>query len=221
MRYKTIPVGVDKNHPGGRNFEIEYYYLVENKQDKEKCPLDLLEIYKSKRPAGAPDRLYLGIGACAEKSREPWYKKQPMGVNTIAKIVPAVAASIGLLASKTSKTRYSNHSLRATLPTILYQNSFDEQLISVITKHKSLHGVRSYKRTSIGMLAAAMDAVIPTEDHIEDESISKEAKGCNGERTICRKEKRNSDEEEEQEQEPVTKRGRKSNSFLIIVFFKL
>lgn len=69
------------------------------------------------------------------------------------------------------------------------------------------------------MPAAAMDAVIPTEDHIEDESTSKEAKGCNGERTICRKEKRNSDEEEEQE--PVTKRGRKSNSFLIIVFFKL
>ena len=42
----------------------------------------------------------------------------------------------------------TNHSLRATLTTRLYQSGVDEQLIMERTGHRSLEGVRSYKRTS-------------------------------------------------------------------------
>ena len=41
-----------------------------------------------------------------------------------------------------------NHSLRATAATRLYQSGIDEQLVMERTGHRSLEGVRSYKRTS-------------------------------------------------------------------------
>ena len=41
-----------------------------------------------------------------------------------------------------------NHSLRATSTSRLYQSGVDEQLVMERTGHRSLTGVRSYKRTS-------------------------------------------------------------------------
>ena len=46
--------------------------------------------------------------------------------------------------------RYSwNHSLRATAATRSYRAGVDEQLIMDKTGHRSLEGVRSYKRTNM------------------------------------------------------------------------
>ena len=42
----------------------------------------------------------------------------------------------------------TNHSLRATAATRLYQSGVDEQLVMERTGHQSLEGVRSYKRIS-------------------------------------------------------------------------
>ena len=42
----------------------------------------------------------------------------------------------------------TNHSLHATAATRLYHARMDEQLIMERTGHRSLDGVRSYKRTS-------------------------------------------------------------------------
>ena len=44
--------------------------------------------------------------------------------------------------------RATNHSLRATAATRLYEAGIDEQLVMERTGHRSLEGVRSYKRTS-------------------------------------------------------------------------
>ena len=42
----------------------------------------------------------------------------------------------------------TNHSLRATTASRLYHNGIDEQLIMERTGHRSLDGVRSYKKTN-------------------------------------------------------------------------
>ena len=42
----------------------------------------------------------------------------------------------------------TNHSLRATTATRLYVEGIDEQLVMERTGHRSIEGVRSYKRTS-------------------------------------------------------------------------
>ena len=50
----------------------------------------------------------------------------------------------------------TNHSLRATTATRLYQSGVDEQLVER-TGHRSLDGVRSYKRTSASQREALSD----------------------------------------------------------------
>ena len=42
----------------------------------------------------------------------------------------------------------TNHSLRTTATTRLYQSGVDEQMVMELTGHRSLEGIRSYKRTS-------------------------------------------------------------------------
>ena len=51
----------------------------------------------------------------------------------------------------------TNHSLRATAATRLYQSGVDEQLVMERTGHRSLEGMRTYKRTSREALSDIQD----------------------------------------------------------------
>lgn len=68
--------------------------------------------------------------------------KKLLGHTTLGKTVGRICKSAGITGYKT------NHSLRATTTTRLYQSGVDEQLVMERTGHRSLDGVRSYKRTS-------------------------------------------------------------------------
>ena len=54
---------------------------------------------------------------------------------------------------------YTNHSLRATAATHLYQNNVDEQIIQEFTGHCSI-AVREYKRTSDDQKLMASNCVM-------------------------------------------------------------
>ena len=71
-----------------------------------------------------------------------WYSTSPLG-----------HSNLGSTVSRLCKTAciqgfHTNHSLRVTATTRLYQSGVDEQLVMERTGHRSLDGVRSYKRTS-------------------------------------------------------------------------
>ncbi|CAG2221020.1 unnamed protein product [Mytilus edulis] len=70
-----------------------------------------------------------------------WYTAQPIGINTLAATVGKMCTEAGLGGFR------SNHSLRATAATRLYECGVDEQIISEVTGHRS-DAVREYKRTS-------------------------------------------------------------------------
>lgn len=69
-----------------------------------------------------------------------------MGHNTLSKVVKTLCELGGIEGRKT------NHSLRATCATRLYNKSIDEQLIMERTGHRSTKAVRAYKRTSEKLL---------------------------------------------------------------------
>ena len=52
-----------------------------------------------------------------------WYSDRPVGSNTLRNVIKELAKKAGLPGF------YSNHSLRSTCATTLYQNAVDEQLI--------------------------------------------------------------------------------------------
>ena len=56
----------------------------------------------------------------------------------------------------------TNHSLRATAATRLYSSGIDQQLVIERTGHRSLEGIRSYKRTSADQKEAVSDILSST-----------------------------------------------------------
>ena len=63
-----------------------------------------------------------------------WYSKQAMGHNSLQKIVPDLFKTAGI------NGHFTNHSLRATAATSLYEQGMDEQLIMERTGHRSVEG---------------------------------------------------------------------------------
>ena len=71
-----------------------------------------------------------------------WYTKTPVGHNTLGRTVSRLCKTSGIPGFKT------NHSLRVTAATRLFHSGVDEQLIMSRTGHRSVEGVRAYKRVS-------------------------------------------------------------------------
>ena len=80
-----------------------------------------------------------------------WFTSKPIGHNVLNQTVARLCSEAGIGGYRT------NHSLRATVATRLYQAGIDEQLIMERTGHRSLEGVRSYKHTSEGQKEAVSD----------------------------------------------------------------
>ena len=70
-----------------------------------------------------------------------WFVNRPAGINRLRNVIGDMCCEAKL------PWFYTNHSLRSTAATKLYQNNIDEQLIQEITGHRSL-AIRSYKHTS-------------------------------------------------------------------------
>ena len=94
-----------------------------------KCPSD--------RPAGA---FYLQ--PLQKPKGDIWFSKVPCGHNTLQKIVPELMKAAGV------SGYFTNHSLRSSAATRLFEGSVDEQLIMSQTGHSSREGVRAFKRTT-------------------------------------------------------------------------
>ena len=71
-----------------------------------------------------------------------WYSCVPVGHNTLRTTMSRVCSLAGIDGFKT------NHSLRVTAATRLFQAGVDEQLIMKRTGHCSIDGVRTYKRAT-------------------------------------------------------------------------
>ena len=71
-----------------------------------------------------------------------WYSKVPLGHNMLGKVVGDMMNQAGF------EGHYTNHSLRVSLATRLFDAQVDEQLIMSRTGHSSTDGVRAYKRAS-------------------------------------------------------------------------
>lgn len=112
----------------------------ENTDSHNRCHIRLFEKFLSKRPADV-DRFYLQSAKNWEDKLQ-WYTNRPLGKNQLSAVVKNMCTAVGIQGNKT------NHSLKATCATRLYQANVDEQLIMERTGHRSTAGVRAYKRTS-------------------------------------------------------------------------
>ena len=130
-----------KNNQGGllhRKVKPKVVTCYANKTNPDRCLVNLFKKYISVRPAMDSEVFYLT--PLKNPKGNIWYSKVPVGHNTLSATVGRICKQGGLTGFKT------NHSLRVTNATRLFQSGMDEQLIMSNTGHRSVDGVRSYKR---------------------------------------------------------------------------
>jgi len=135
---------VSKKHPGGlkgRNITPKVVLHHANTDRPDRCFVRLFKRYCDLCPKDAPPHAFY-LRPAQHPTAECWYSRAPLGHTTLANTVSRICKLAGIEGYKT------NHSLRATATSRLYQAGVDEQLVMERTGHRSLEGVRSYKRTS-------------------------------------------------------------------------
>ena len=144
---------VSKNRPGGlkgRKIQPKIVQHHNNRSHPERCFVELFKLYQSRCPSDRPkDAFYLKP---LDKSTPTcWYSRKPLGYHKLEGTVARLCKEAGIPGFRT------NHSLRATAATRLYNAGVEEQQVMEITGHRSLEGVRSYKHTSVEQKEALSD----------------------------------------------------------------
>ena len=106
----------------------------------DRCPVAIIQKYLSLLPVNHNCTSFY-FQPRKKYSFDCWYLDRPAGVNRFRDTIKELC--------KTAKLPgfYSNHSLRSTACTKMYQSDISEQVIQEISGHRSV-AVRSYKRTS-------------------------------------------------------------------------
>ena len=110
-----------------------------------RCHVNILDTYFSKLPQEAmeKDNFYLQpLTKLPHDPQKPWFSTIPVGRNTLAKMVKDICKEGQISGNKT------NHSLRATGASELFQAGVPEKVIQERTGHLSLSGLRHYERTT-------------------------------------------------------------------------
>ena len=136
---------ISKNNPGGlkgRKLKPKVVIHHENTDDPSRCFVRLFKLYRSKCPTTQPkDAFYLQ--PLKKPTENCWYSPRPIGHCSLDNTVSRLCKSASIEGYKT------NHSLRVTTATRLFQAGIDEQLIMERTGHHSTDGIRTYKRSSV------------------------------------------------------------------------
>lgn len=115
--------------------------LYSNKENPSRCFVNLYKEYLSHCPSKRTTQA-LYLTPLKIRKGTVWYSNVPIGHNTLSKTVHRLCKSANIKGFKT------NHSLWVTTATRLFQSGIDEQLIMDRTGHRSLDGIRAYKRVS-------------------------------------------------------------------------
>lgn len=132
---------VSKSNNGGikhRKIQPKTVTIFSN-PNPDRCPVKLIKQYRNLCPSTITPDMPFYLTPMVNYSSYQWFSERPIGVNTISDATKRLMKNI-------DNKFYSNHSLRRTAITRLYQNGIEEQQISEISGHRSV-AVRQYKET--------------------------------------------------------------------------
>ena len=113
-------------------------------EERPKCLVFLMDLYLAKLPPFAFENniLYLRPKCTTPQAPEStWYDNIPVGKNTLQTMVKDMCVEAEIYGK-------TNHSLRATGTTTLFQNDVPERVIQKVTGHRSLEALCTYEKVS-------------------------------------------------------------------------
>ncbi len=137
-----------KNYQGGikdLNRKSKVVKAYKNLANPEWCVLHIFEKYMGLCPSiaqrGKQDFYLRPLSWVPDNPRQPWFSCQPMGINAIQGVLSGICAHAGL------KGKCTNHTLKATAATRMYDKGVNKQLIQEHLGNSS-EAVQNYKWTS-------------------------------------------------------------------------
>ena len=148
-----------KNRPGGRHqLNLDNKTVVQYATGTgERCHVYLLHLYFSKLPESAFQRDIFYMKPKVKfpvAAADSWYTNQPVGHNALERFLKDILKDAGI-----DYANKSNHSLRATSISRMYQNNVPEKLIMQRSGHLSKEGLMSYQRSSAQQLKSVCTAL--------------------------------------------------------------
>ena len=139
LQYKE-DIGTKTNKGGLKHKKVDAKTMVMYASDRpECCPLCIILKYMSLLPKTHTCQAFY-LQPQKKFFRKSWYLNRLAGVNKLRNVVGHIYHEAGL------PGYYTNHSLRPTAATKMYQKDLDEQLIMEVMGHWST-AVSGYKRT--------------------------------------------------------------------------
>ena len=121
-----------------------------NLANPERCPVELYKKYVSHVPTETSDNTFY-LQALAKPKGEIWYYKKAVGRETLGNVVKKIMKNAGF------EGHYTNHSLRRSSASRLYDAGMPKQVIQETTSHRSSDGVKAYKCTSSSLKRKASE----------------------------------------------------------------
>ena len=162
-----------KNHNGGffqLDVENKNVSIFKNEEAGERCLVILLDMYLKRLPPGAiqKDLFYCKPLDNFRKDQDgPWYCVQPRGKHYLNNMVKSMFSEAKITGN------FTNHSLRATGATELFQSEAPKNVIQRITGHRSVSALRQYERPGDLQKKAACNILTGTSSHSYNKEIEK------------------------------------------------
>ena len=132
-----------KNHQGDQKKDAREQKPVMYGNGSADCPVAALKLYLSKLNPKCSAFYQQPRRKNWQASDPVWYNNCPLGVNTLGDMMKKMSKSAGL------SQIYTNHSIRATVCTILNeQDVFSDRTICSLTGHKNTQSLKHYCKAS-------------------------------------------------------------------------
>lgn len=155
VAYLEYHEDISKTNQGGlkhRKQSAKNIVHYANNSDPKKCIVRLFKLYNSKCPPDGPDEAFY-LRPRVKPTKDVLYMNVAVGHNLLATTVNRICKEAGI------DGYYTNHSLRATAATRLFEAGVDEQLITQRTGHSTCAGIHSYKRIGDNLRAVTSNVL--------------------------------------------------------------
>ncbi|CAB5373840.1 unnamed protein product [Rhizophagus irregularis] len=125
-------------------------------------PCSDIQLYLSKRPPSGDENFYLQPNNTSWLETNIWYKTDHVGKNKLGNFMKKIGRETQI---DIPIELLSNHSRRKTATQILQDQEVPEQAIMQLTGHKSVQGVRAYKKVNENQQLNTLNTLINITDN--------------------------------------------------------
>ncbi|CAH3038914.1 unnamed protein product, partial [Pocillopora meandrina] len=143
LEFVDFVEGPTKTRPGGLNAKPRQFQPKMFQTGGGICPVAFFRQYINCRPRNlrASGPFYLSIKYYSGPGDEIWYKFQPMGENKINTMMKNIISQTTL---KSSEKRFTNHSARKTLVSMMKKANLEWSSIAKVTGHRNIQSLDDY-----------------------------------------------------------------------------